>query len=128
LKTEKSTLLQKIKDLEDELVEAQLMLEKFTDNKLSHMLSGQKCTLDKTGIGFVATTNYVVSNIASSSKTVFVKPKVEEPRDACMDKSKVIVGDEAKVIVQPVKKPPNKRSLPTYYHCGIIGHIRPHCS
>lgn len=58
---------------------------------------------------------------------LFVKPKVEEPQDACMDKSKVIVGDEAKVIVEPVKKPPNKRSLPTYYHCGIIGHIRSHC-
>jgi hypothetical protein len=59
LKTEKSALLQKIKDLEDELVEAQLRLEKFTDNKLAQMLSGQKCSSNKTGLGFVATTSNV---------------------------------------------------------------------
>jgi hypothetical protein len=84
LKTEKSTLLQKTNDLEDELVEAQLQLEKFTDNKLAQMLSGQKCSSNKTSLGFVVAT-YDVSNIASSSKTVFVKPKVEEPQNACMD-------------------------------------------
>jgi hypothetical protein len=65
LKTKKNTLLQKIKDLEDELVEAQLMLEKFTDNKLPQMLSGQKWSSDKTGLGFVATT-FDVSHIVLS--------------------------------------------------------------
>jgi hypothetical protein len=35
LQTERSTLLHKIKGLEDELVEAQLQSEKFIDNKLA---------------------------------------------------------------------------------------------
>jgi hypothetical protein len=78
--------------MEDELVEAQLKLEKFTNNKLAQMLSGQKCSSDKTSLGFVATTSDV-SNIALSSKVVFVKPKVEEPHNAYMDKGKGIVGD-----------------------------------
>jgi hypothetical protein len=126
LKIGKNTLLQKIKDLEDELVEVQLMLEKFTDNKPAQMLLGQKSTSDKTSLGFVATTSDI-SNIASSSKIVFVKPKVKVPQNAYMDKGKGIVGDESKVLVELVKKPPNKRSLPSCYHYGNIGHIQPHC-
>jgi len=102
------------------------MLEKFTDNKLSQMLSGQKCSSDKTGLGFVVTTSDV-SKIASSSKTVFLKPKIEEPQNACMDKGKGNVGDETKVHIEPIKKPPSKRSLPTCHHCAINNHIRPHC-
>jgi hypothetical protein len=122
LKTKKSTLLRKIKDLDDELVEAQLMLDKFIDNKLAQMLSEQKCLSNKTSLGFVATTSDV-SNIVSSSKTLFVKPKVDKPQNACMDKGKGIVGDETKAHTEPVKKPPNKRSQPICHHCGINGHI-----
>lgn len=86
------------------------MLEKFIDNKLAQMLLGQKCTSDKSGLGFIATSSDV-SNIALSSKTVFVKPKVEEPQNVYMDKGKGIVGDEAKVLTEPVKKPPNKKKF-----------------
>jgi len=35
MKTERDTLLQKITDLEDKLMDAQLQLEKFLDNKLA---------------------------------------------------------------------------------------------
>jgi hypothetical protein len=90
------------------------------------MLSEQKCSSNKTSLGFVATTSDV-SNIASSSKTMFVKPNVDKPQNACMDKGKGIVGDEIKAHTESVKKPPNKRSLSTCHHCGINCHIRPHC-
>jgi hypothetical protein len=40
------------------------------------MLKGQKLSSDKYGLGF---DKYDVSNIASFSKTVFVKPKIAEP-------------------------------------------------
>jgi hypothetical protein len=40
MKTERDTLLQKIMDLEDKLMDAQLQLEKFSDNKLAQMLTG----------------------------------------------------------------------------------------
>jgi hypothetical protein len=44
------------------------------------MLIGQKCSFDKTSLGFdknVFVSN--VSNITSSSKIVFMKPKVAKP-------------------------------------------------
>jgi hypothetical protein len=40
MKTERDTLLQKIKDLEVKLMDAQLQLEKFSDNKIAQMLTG----------------------------------------------------------------------------------------
>jgi hypothetical protein len=109
LKMEKGTILQKITDLEDRLMEVQLQLEKFSDNKLAQMLTGQKCSSDKTGLGYVATTD--ASNIASTSQNVFVKPSVPNSQNACGDRGKTIVP----------------KSLPTCHHCGMVGHIRPNC-
>jgi hypothetical protein len=43
MKTEQSTLLLKITNLENKLMDAQLQLEKFSGNKLAQMLTGQKC-------------------------------------------------------------------------------------
>jgi predicted nucleic acid-binding Zn-ribbon protein len=46
LQTEKSSLLLKIQDLEEKLLETQLQLERVTDEKLTHMLSIQKSPID----------------------------------------------------------------------------------
>jgi hypothetical protein len=54
LQTEKSSLLLKIQDLEEKLLETQLQLERVTDEKLTHMLSIQKSPTDKTRLGYVA--------------------------------------------------------------------------
>jgi len=54
LQTEKSSLLLKIQDLEEKLLETQLQLERVTNEKLTHMLSIQKSPTDKTGLGYVA--------------------------------------------------------------------------
>jgi hypothetical protein len=51
------------------------------------MLKWQKLSSDKYGLGF---DKYDVSNIASS-KTVFVKPKIAKPQNACVDKGKEVV-------------------------------------
>jgi hypothetical protein len=69
LKIEISTMLIKITNLEEKLLEAQLQMERLT-----HMLSVQKSPTDKTGIGYVAS----IFDIPSASKTVFVKPTVLE--------------------------------------------------
>jgi DNA repair exonuclease SbcCD ATPase subunit len=66
LHTEKSSLLLKIQELEEKLLETQLQLERVTDEKLTRMLSIQKSPHDKTGLGYVASS----SAIPSSSKTV----------------------------------------------------------
>jgi hypothetical protein len=52
-------------------------LEKFSNHKLAQILIGQKCSFDKTGLGYVATTD--ATNVASISKTMFVKPSFLEP-------------------------------------------------
>lgn len=108
-KIEKGTLLQKITDLEDKLMEVQLQLEKFSDNKLAQMLTGQKFSSNKTGLRYVATTD--ASSIASTSKIVFVKPSIPNSQNTC--------GDRVKTIVP--------KSLPTCHHCGMVGHIRSNC-
>jgi predicted HTH transcriptional regulator len=66
LQTVKSSLLLKIQDLEKKLLETQLQLERVTNEKLTHMLSIQKSSIDKTGLGYVSST----SDIPLTSKTV----------------------------------------------------------
>jgi hypothetical protein len=108
LQTEKSSLLLKIQDLGENLLETKLQLERVTNEKLTHMLSIQKCPTDKTGLGYVA----FISNIPSTSKTVFVKPIIPESPPACMDKGKAVIGGKGPVDAEIIKQPPTKRSLP----------------
>jgi hypothetical protein len=90
LQTEKSSLLFKIKDLEEKLLETQLQLERVTDEKLTHMLSIQKSSIDKIGLGFVASS----FDIPFTSKTEFVMTIVPEPPFVGLDKgNEVIDGD-----------------------------------
>jgi hypothetical protein len=79
-----SSLLLKIQDLEEKLLETQLQLERVTEWKLTHMLSIQKSPTDKTGLRYLAFS----SDIPSTSKTVFVKPIVLKPPSVCMDKGR----------------------------------------
>jgi hypothetical protein len=104
--------------LEDKLVDAQLQLEKFSDNMLAQMLTGHKCSSDKIGLRYLATIDD--SNIASTSKTVFVKPSVPKPQNACEDKGKAIVISCENANINPTRpKHSTTRRLPTYHHCGM---------
>jgi hypothetical protein len=96
LKNERITMLIKITDLEGKLLEAQLQIERLTDEKLTHMLSVQKSPTDKTGLRYVAST----SDIPSTSKTAFVKPTVPELPPACMDKGKAVIGGDVPAIAE----------------------------
>jgi len=116
MKTERDTLLQKITDLEDKPMDAQLQLEKFSDNKIAEMLTSQKCSSDKTGLRYVATNS---SNIASTSKTVFFKASGSKPQDdASCENDNTTPGKF---------EHSTERSLPTCHHCGMVGHIRLNC-
>jgi hypothetical protein len=90
LQTEKSSLLPRIQELEEKLLETQLQLERVTDEKLTRMLSIQKSPTNKTGLGYVASS----SDAPSSSKTVFMKPTVLEPPLTAEDKGKDKVNDD----------------------------------
>jgi hypothetical protein len=111
------------------LIESQLHLGfLFFNDKLVQMLKGQKCSYDKIGLRFgkLAASS---SNIASTSKTVFVKPEMSEPHIECLDKGKnVIVHENAKIECDlPVKKHSESRFIPTCHYYGIVGHIRLNC-
>jgi hypothetical protein len=112
LQTEKSSLLLKIQDLDEKLLETQLQLERVTDEKLTRMLSIQKSPTDKTGLWYVA---------PSTSKTVFVKPAVPEPPPIAEDKGKDKVNDD----VPGTQKPHSIRRSPICHYCGLSRHIRP---
>jgi len=120
LQTEKSSLLRKIQELEEKLLETQLQLERVTDEKLTHMLSIQKSPTNKTGLGYVAP----AFDSPSTSKTVFVKPTVPELLPVVEEKGKEkIFGD-----VSGTQKPPIIRKSLICHHCGLSGHVQPQCS
>jgi hypothetical protein len=120
LQTEKSSLLLRVQELEEKLLETQLQLERVTDEKLTRMLSIQKSTTDKTGLGYVASS----SDAPSTSKTVFVKPRVPEPPLTTEDKGKDKVSDDVPGTLQP----PSIRRPPICHHCGLSGYVRPQWS
>jgi hypothetical protein len=81
LRTEKTTMLTKINDLEERLLETQLQLERVSDEKLTHMLSIHKCPTVKTGLGYVPPST---SDTPSTSQTVFVNPVIPESPLSCV--------------------------------------------
>jgi hypothetical protein len=99
-------------------------LERFTDEKLTHMLSIQKSPIDKTGLGYVASS----SDIPSTSRTIFVKPTVPEPPSADLDKGKEVIDGNVPASAKAIQKPPIIRRPPICHQCGLSGHIQPQCS
>jgi hypothetical protein len=120
LQTEKSSLLHKIQELDEKLLETHLRLERVTDEKLTRILSIQKSPNDKTGLRYLASS----SDIPSSSKTVFVKPTVPELPPAVEDKQEEKVNND----VPGTQQPHSIRRPPIFHHCGLSGHVRPQCS
>jgi len=120
LQTKKSSLLLKVQELEEKLLETQLQLERVTDEKLTRMLSIQKSPNDKTSLRYVAPS----SNVPSSSKTVFVKPTVLEPPSTVEDKKNEKVNDD----VPGIQEPHSIRRPPICHQRGLSGHVRPHFS
>jgi hypothetical protein len=95
LRSEKTSMLIKINDLEERLHETQLQLERLSDEKLTHMLSIQKCPTDKTELGYIPPS---ISDTPSTSKTIFVKPVIPESPPSIMDKGKTVMDGELPVI------------------------------
>ena len=70
LRFENNFLAEKTKKLEAKLVQVRTQLERTSSTKLDDMLSIQKSTSDRTGLGYGLSS----SNTATSSTTVFVPP------------------------------------------------------
>ena len=72
-KFENNFLVEKTKKLEAELFQVRAQLERTSSAKFDEMLSLQKSTSDRTGLGF----SFSSSNIASISTIVFVPPSID---------------------------------------------------
>ena len=70
LRFKNNFLAEKTKKLEAELFQVRAQLERISSAKLDEMLSLQKSTSDRIGLGY----GFSSSNIASTSTTVFVPP------------------------------------------------------
>ena len=70
LRFENNFLAEKTKKLEAELFQVRAQLERTSSPKLDEMLSRQKSTSDRTGLGY----GFSSSNITSTSTTIFVPP------------------------------------------------------
>ena len=88
VKTENMLLLDKIKNLELELSVAREQTGRPASFKLDHILSVQKFSFDKTGLGFVESisllvthsTNFVPSFSSEPPMSEVVKPSVSEAK------------------------------------------------
>ena len=80
--------------------------------KLDEVLSAQKPSSDKTGLGYVVSSG-PFSSTAYGLRTVFVLQS--EKGDKCM-KSKIVLANY-KSFVRPH----------VCHHCGVFGHIRSNC-
>ena len=80
--------------------------------KLDEVLSAQKPSSDKTGLGYVVSSG-PSSSTASGSRTVFV-PQSEKGNKGMKSKTDLV---NSKSFVKPH----------VCHHCGVAGHIRPNC-
>ena len=117
-------------------------MERTSSTKLDEMLSLQKSTSDRTGLGYDLSS----LSIASTSTTVFVplanNIEIEnnvvknELASKNIDKGKSILGAPPKLDKKEIKNPRVKKGNSQrtkqkrqhfYHHCGAAGHTRPNC-
>ena len=109
---ENTSLEEKVKNLEVELSQATTQIEKMSSAKLDEVLSAQKPSSDKTGLGY-AISSGPSSSIASGSRTVFV-PQFEKGNKGMKSITDLT---NSKYFVRPN----------VCHYCGVSGHIHPNC-
>ena len=116
LRFKNNFLAEKTKKLEAKLVQVRVQLERTSSAKLDDMLSIQKSTSDRTGLGYGLSS----SNTASTSTIVFVHPvnnvKIEnneiktELASENIDKGKSILRAPPKLEKKDIKNPKAKKT------------------
>ena len=110
LVVENTSLEKKVKNLEVELSQARTQIERMSSVKLDEVLSAQKPSFDKTGLGYAVSSN-PSSSTASESRTVFV-PQSEKCDKGMKSKTNLA---NSKSFVRPH----------VCHHCGVSRHISP---
>ena len=118
-----NSLEDKVKNLEVELSQARIQIERMSSAKLDEVLSAQKPSNDKTGLGYVVSSD-PFSSTASRSKIVFV-PQFEKGV-----KGTKFITDlyNSKSFVRPhSRKSINLKTAHVCHHCSVSRHICPNC-
>ena len=142
LRFENNFLAEKTKKLEAELFQVRAQLERTSSAKLDEMLSLQKSTSNRIGLGY----NFSSPSISSASTTVFVPPannvEIEnndvknESASENVDKGKSSFEAPPKFDKKEIKNSrakkgntqrPKQKKKHFYHHCGAAGHTRPNC-
>ena len=116
LRFENNLLAEKTKKLEAELFQVRAQLERTSNAKLDEMLSLQKSTSDRTGLGY----DFSFPSIASTSATIFIPPsnnvEIENSNvktdlaSENIDKGKSILGAPSKQDKKKAKNPRAKKA------------------
>ena len=108
---ENTSLEEKVKNLEVELSQARTQIKWMSSAKLVEVLSAQKPSSDKTGLGYAI--SFGSSSMAFGSRTIFV-PQSEKSNKGMKSKTNLA---NSKSFVRPH----------VCHHCGVSGHIHPNC-
>ena len=109
---ENTSLEEKVKNLKVELSQARTQIERMSSAKFDEVLSAQKLSFDKTGLGY-AVSSSLFSSTAFGSRTVFV-PQFEKGNKGMKFKTNLV---NSKSFVRPH----------VCHHCGVSEHIHPNC-
>ena len=109
---ENTSLEEKVKNLEVDLSQARTQIERMSNAKIDKVLSAQKPSFDKIGLGYAISSD-PSSSTAFGSRIVFM-PQSEKGNKGM--KSKIVLAN-SKSFARPY----------VCHHCGVSGHIRPNC-
>ena len=112
LVVENTSLEEKVKNLEVELSQTRTQIERMSSAKLDEVLSAQKPSSGKIGLGYAISSN-PFSSTASGSRTVFM-PQSKKGNKGMKSKTDLA---NSKSFVKPH----------ICHHCGVFGHIHPNC-
>ena len=107
-----TSLEEKVMNLEVELSQARTQIERMSSAKLDEVLSAQKPTFDKTGLGYAVSFG-PSSSTASGLRVVSVAQSEKDDKGM---KSNIYLAN-SKSFVRPH----------VCHHYGVSGHIHPNC-
>ena len=126
LKEELLNEYSKIKFLELEIIQANVKVERISIKKLDNVLSSQKSSNDKIGLGYTgegSSSNRPKKQVKFVSAKNVEKPKVEVP--AVVKRTTSPKPKEKREVITKSQRGPQVKHF--CHHCGVRGNIRPNC-
>ena len=123
--------MKKIKNLEHDLSVTREQTNRSASSKLDHMLSVQKSSSNKTGLGFVESISmpapYSTNFVLSSSSELLVSEVVKLVEVTPPRKIRVDLKESKPKSSTPSKDKLHDKPAWVCHFCGKSGHIHPNC-